>query len=91
MVKITKKGNKAWVTFTSPVESAEKVELLGEWNDWQAEEMKQKKNGEFYLTKILKCDQSYQFGYKSAEEWIIDDTLEMVTNEFGSHNSLLSL
>lgn len=91
MVKITKKGTKAWVTFTAPVEQAESVELLGEWNEWQPEVMKQKKSGEFYLTKILKCDNDYQFGYRLEDAWILDETLDKVENDMGSHNSLLSL
>ena len=43
MLGITKKGEKAWVTFTAPVEESEAVELMGEWNDWEPEAMKQKK------------------------------------------------
>lgn len=89
MVKVTKKGNKAWVTFTAPVEG--EVTLVGEWNDWEPEEMKVKKNGECYLTKVLKTDASYQFGYKVADDWIVDDETESIANPFGSQNSLLNL
>ena len=91
MVKITKKGKKAWVTFTAPVEEVENVELVGEWNDWVPEEMKRKKSGEFYLTKVLENGNDYEFGYRSNDAWIIDETLEKVQSPFGSHNSLLKL
>ena len=47
MIKITKKGNKAWVTFTLPSTEGENVEISGEWNNWENEAMKVKKSGEF--------------------------------------------
>lgn len=89
MVKVTKKGNKAWVTFTAPVEG--EVELVGDWNDWEPEAMKVKKSGECYLTKVLKTDTNYQFGYKLSEEWIVDDETECIESPFGTKNSVLNL
>jgi hypothetical protein len=91
MVKITKKGKKAWVTFTAPVEEVESVELVGDWNDWTPEVMKQKKSGEFYLTKVLNIGHDYQFGYSSNNAWILDETLGKTESPYGSHNSLLAL
>lgn len=89
MLKITKKGNKAWVTFTAPVE--EDVLLVGEWNDWEPEEMKVKKSGERYLTKVLATGRTYQFGYQTKACWYKDDETECVASPFGSENSLLAL
>jgi len=89
MLKITKKGNKAWVTFTAPVE--ESVMLVGEWNDWEPEEMKVKKNGQRYLTKILPTGQNYQFGYQTSACWYKDDETICVPSPYGSENSVLAL
>ncbi len=91
MLGITKKGEKVWVTFTAPVEESEAVELMGEWNDWEPEVMKQKKNGDFYLTKVLDAGSVYQFGYHNDGEWVIEEILECIESPFGSHNSVLEL
>jgi len=92
MVKITNKGNKAWVTFSLPPEGIESVMLSGTWNDWKSEPMKQKKSGEFYLTKVLPTGQSYEFGYMiNDHEWHCDDQLGCVASPYGSDNSLLEL
>jgi len=91
MLKITKKGDKAWVTFSVMPNSDEKVTLCGEWNDWDAEDMKVKKSGENYITKVLPCDAQYQFGYKINDTWTCDSDADAVDSPFGSKNSLLKL
>ncbi len=92
MVKITKKGKKAWVTFTAPVEDCQTVAIKGSWNDWTPEMMKRKKSGEFYITKVLPTGQSYEFGYLVDEsDWMADHTLPMTDTPFGSKNSVLKL
>jgi 1,4-alpha-glucan branching enzyme len=93
VIKITKKGNKAWVTFAvAPSETLASVEVAGEWNDWKNEPMKQKKNGEYAITKVLKTGNSYQFGYRiNGESWQKEDELPAVASPFGSENSLLKL
>jgi len=92
MIKITKKGLKAWVTFTVMPNEGEVVSISGDWNDWKDEPMKVKKSGEVYITKVLSLGKSYQFGYRVNEnEWRCDDTLECVQSPFGSQNSLLKL
>ena len=92
MLKITKKGDKAWVTFSMMPTSEEKVFLSGEWNDWKEEEMKSKKNGEFYLRKFLKCDNEYQFGYKTENAfWICDNETPTIDSPFGTKNSVLKI
>lgn len=90
MVKVTKKGNKAWVTFSiSPIEG-EDVSICGEWNDWQDEPMKTKKSGELYITKVLPMDKEYQFGYRvNNEEWRCDNDLESIISPFGTKNTVL--
>ena len=92
MVKITRRGKKAWVTFTAPVGEGETLWLKGSWNGWEAEPMKRKKSGEFYLTKVLPTGQSYEFGYLTEiGDWIVDHDLPLADTPFGSKNSILAL
>lgn len=92
MVKITKKGQKAWVTFSVEPQSQENLVICGDWNDWQEESMKVKKSGEFYITKVLPIGKEYQFGYRTNNDtWQCDSELECVESPFGSSNSLLKL
>ncbi len=54
------------VTFVVPAEQAaeaESVAVLGEFNDWQATELKKQKNGDFATTLTLPKDQEFQFRY----------------------------
>jgi 1,4-alpha-glucan branching enzyme len=92
-MKVTKKGNKAWVTFDfKPEDTVEGVTLVGEWNDWTPETMKVKKDGSFYITKVLPTGQSYQFGYRTdGDRWCTDGELPCVPSPFGSENALLEL
>lgn len=89
MVKVTKKGAKAWVTFSILPNGDESISICGEWNDWQDEPMKVKKSGELYITKILPSDKEYQFGYRVDNAWQCEDELESVDSPFGTKNSLL--
>jgi len=91
MIKITKRGKKAWVTFTLPRSDAQEAWLKGSWNDWKPEAMKRKKNGEYYLMKILSTDNRYEFGYLVDDRWQTDEELPKVPTPFGSENSLLEL
>lgn len=93
MLKIKKNGQKAWVTFTLPfMEDVNAVVISGEWSEWKEEPMKQKKSGEFYITKVFKLDESFQFGYKvNGNNWIIDEECDSVDSPFFSRNSLLKL
>ena len=92
MLKITKKGKKAWVTFTAPVTLCETVHLKGSWNDWKPEVMKRKKDGTFYLTKIFPVDSRYEFGYLIDEsDWVHDPETELADTPFGSKNSILAI
>ena len=92
MIKVTTKGNKAWVTFTIHPEGASEVQLCGEWNEWENEPMKLKKSGEFYVTKVLPIGSEYQFGYRvNGNQWHCDDELECIPSPYGSQNALLKL
>ncbi len=93
MIKVTKKGNKAWVTFTfQPEDSVESASLAGEWNGWQYENMRQKKNGEFYMTKVLPHSSEYEFRYViNQDEWTNEPQTATIANPYGSSNSLLQI
>jgi hypothetical protein len=93
MIRKKQNGKKVWVTFTvSPETGMEDVVLCGAWNDWSDEPMKQKKNGEFYLTKVLPAGSTFEFGYKSGDgAWMAEGDCATVPSPFGSHNALLEL
>lgn len=93
MVMMKKNDEKVWVTFTvSPMKSIEDISLSGEWNNWENEPMKKKKNGDYYLTKILKSGSTFEFGYMlNGNEWMTEEGCLSVTSPFGSENSLLKL
>jgi len=93
MVKVTKKSGKAWVTFSfSPTDNVENVEILGEWNEWKPESMKKKKNGEYSITKIIKTNADYQFGYRvDGNRWLVETDCQIVPSPFNSNNSLLKI
>jgi len=92
MIKITNKGKKSWITFTINPDFTNSVEISGEWNEWKNEPMKKKKNGEFYITKVMDSNNSYQFGYKLDNgRWICDETTSKVISPFNSENSLLEV
>jgi len=93
MITIKQDGKKAWVTFTfSPTYAVDNVSVSGEWNQWREEPMKKKKNGDFYITKVLKLGNSFQFGYKvNHNAWVIEKEYPGVPTVFDSQNSLLKL
>lgn len=92
MVSMKENKDKVWVTFTYLAnDEIEEVMLVGEWSGWEAEPMKLKKNGDFYLTKIFKTKSDYQFGYRCNDIWQIDESTSRVSSPFGTENSLLSL
>lgn len=93
MISVKQNKTKTWVTFTFHSETPiSQVALCGEWNAWQAEPMKKKKNGDFYITKALKPQSCFEFGYKVNDtHWQTDDTCQTVPSPYKSQNSLLEL
>ena len=93
MIKTKQNGNKVWVTFTVPSqEGFESVILSGAWNAWEEEPMKLKKNGEFFLTKVLPAGTSFEFGYKiNGRDWMPEGECCTVPSPFGTHNAVLEL
>jgi len=89
-----KNGQKVWVTFTfTPSEEhVDNVSVSGEWNEWQDEPMKQKKNGDYYITKVFSQGDSFQFGYKvNGHNWTTEEECKCVPSPFTSENSLLAV
>jgi 1,4-alpha-glucan branching enzyme len=88
------------VTFLMDKEAAlgaEKVELLGEFNNWNTAEpiaMKKLKNGSFKVTVDLPSENEYQFKYLlDGEKWINDDSADKYVNSGigAEENSVVSL
>lgn len=93
MITLKQNGQRVWATFTVPAaEHINDIVISGEWNDWIEEPMKQKKNGDFSITKVLKADNSYEFGYKvNGDHWVTEEECECASSPYGSQNSLLSV
>jgi len=93
MLTIKKNGQKVWVTFTfSPAAAVKDVAVSGEWSEWREEPMKQKKSGDYYITKVFKLGDSFQFGYKvDGSDWMTEEECTCVVSPFSSYNSLLNL
>lgn len=93
MITIKNNGQKVWVTFTyTPVNTVDHVALSGEWSGWKEEPMKQKKSGDYFITKVFKPGVSFQFGYKvNGKDWITEEDCTSVPSPYASHNSLITL
>ena len=63
---------------------AAKVDLLGEFNNWNTAEpvkMKKLKNGSFNVTLDLPAESGFQFKYLlDGEKWINDDSADKYVN-----------
>ena len=93
MVLIKKNEQKVWVTFTySPKTAVHNVAISGEWNEWKEEPMKLKKNGDFYITKMFKSGECFEFGYKlNGENWVTEEQCITKASPYASQNSVLVL
>jgi 1,4-alpha-glucan branching enzyme len=74
-------------------ESAKKVNLTGDFNNWDIESiaMKKNKSGEFSASVELEKGREYQFKYViDGKEWLNENQADgFVTNEFQSNNSVV--
>ena len=79
------------VTFEFGHMPAETVALAGDFNDWQPEEMKQLKSGEFKTRVRLPKDGEFEFRYLvNGETWENDDAADAYRpNEHGTDNSVV--
>lgn len=81
------------VTFVLAKEIANRVNLLGDFNNWNIENipMKKSKSGDFSVSIDLEKGKEYQFKYLiDGKEWLNDtDADKLVPNEFQSQNSVV--
>lgn len=77
------------------VPGASKVNLVGEFNNWEetTTELTKMKSGDFKITLPLNADQSYQFRYLvDGETWINDTQADRYVNSgVGSENCVVDL
>lgn len=85
------------VTFKAPselVENAEKVQVVGSYNDWDTTtgELKALKSGDFSGILNLPAGESIEYKFLvDGDKWLTDPEAESaVTNEFGEQNSVVS-
>nr|WP_321400882.1 isoamylase early set domain-containing protein [uncultured Desulfobacter sp.] len=76
--------------------TAEKVNLVGEFNDWDesAGTMKKLKSGDFSTVLDLELDRSYQFRYLVDDSrWVNDDSADIyLPSPFqGEENSVITI
>ncbi|MBN1327695.1 MAG: isoamylase early set domain-containing protein [Candidatus Cloacimonetes bacterium] len=89
-------GKVCRVTFKLPPEiRAEKINLCGEFNDWDKTDLplRKLKDGSFSLTVSLEADRSYRFRYLvNGTEWENDwEADSYIANEFGSEDSVVKV
>jgi len=92
MLTIKTNDQKVWVTFTfCSSDNVSNVSLYGEWSSWKEEPMKQKKSGDFYITKVFQAGNTYEFGYKVDGHWETEENCSRVPSPYSSENSLLKI
>ncbi len=92
----TKSGGTCRVTFKVPAElEAERIALLGEFNEWDAERhtMKKLKDGSHSVTVSLEAGQDYRFRYLvDGDRWENDEAADrLVANRFGTRDGLVTV
>ncbi|MFW5714380.1 MAG: isoamylase early set domain-containing protein [Brevefilum sp.] len=93
---VYKGGKRVRVWFYLPAEvDAEKVCLVGDFNDWDntANPMKKKKDGMFYTVLTLDAGKSYEFRYfLDGERWENDwEADAYIPGEMGEENSVVEV
>lgn len=83
------------VTFTVPAAEAEKVTLVGDFNDWNPEgaALKKFKNGNFKTTLDLPVEQSFEFRYIIDGDYVNEAEADGYRwNDYaGAENAVLSV
>jgi 1,4-alpha-glucan branching enzyme len=83
------------VTFTVPAEDAEKVVVVGDFNDWNPKKsiLKKLKNGTFKGTVELPKEHSYEFRYLIDGSYANDQEADRFQwNDYaGTENAVLEL
>jgi 1,4-alpha-glucan branching enzyme len=88
-------GRSCRVTFSLPVDDADRAYLVGEFNEWDKQKtpLVRRKDGQFSTTLVLPAGRSYRFRYFLGEDrWANDETADaLVANPFGTQDSLVAL
>ena len=83
------------VTFTVPAESAKKVAVVGDFNNWKTKGsmLKKLKNGTFKGTFELPLEQTYEFRYLVDGDYINETEADgYAWNDFaGTENAVLAV
>jgi len=83
------------VTFTVPAKDAEKVSVIGDFNEWNAEknQLKKLKNGSFKGTVNLEKGNSYEFKYLIDGSFVNETEADALKwNDFaGTENSVVTV
>lgn len=83
------------VTFTVPAEEANKVTVVGSFNEWneKATPLKKLKNGSFKGTVDLESGKSYEFRYLVDGAYVNEQEADgLAWNDFaGAENSVLNI
>ncbi|ASP47264.1 isoamylase early set domain-containing protein [Cognaticolwellia beringensis] len=90
--KFFKTKDETEVTFEFNRSDVTTAALVGDFNDWQAIEMKFNKNSKSFKTKVrLPKNGVFHFRYLlNDSEWENDDQADQyLANEFGSENSVV--
>lgn len=79
------------ITFCVTAKKANKVEIAGDFNDWNSAELKKYKNGNFKGQLNLPVDREYQFKYIVDGEWVNESEADRYQwNDYASaENSVL--
>jgi len=86
-------GRTCRVTFELPPQvQASQVVLLGEFTDWSAVPLEERKDGRFSVTLSLEARRSYRYrflvdGSRWENDWQAD---AYVANDFGGEDSLIA-
>lgn len=83
------------VTFTVPANEAENISVVGDFNNWQEDNLKLKKlkNGTFKGVIDLEKDNSYEFRYIVDGNYLNDEQADAYRwNDYaGTENAVLNL
>jgi len=89
---LTKDGRIALGFYTEAMPEAESVQIVGSFDDWQAQSMRRLKDGRFMTMRYLKAGERYEFRYLvDSAQWINDTAAESYTpNPYGSDNCVVT-
>lgn len=91
----SKTGTSCRVTFKVTDVEADKISVLGDWNDWtpESDTLTKRKDGSFSATISLDAGREYRFRYLlDGKEWENDEEADsFVPNRFGTADCVLAV